>query len=91
MADVILRKGQAVAIKAAYQTRGFLLGPGEELGADPREFDRASHTPRLIQLQKGEICLALTEERGGQLLAKAERDGQIFACALLPDSYQPIT
>ena len=86
----IERKGQRLLIGSAYQARGYLLQVGEVVPNDPRTFDKASHPPRLIQLQKGEVCVALTAECEDQLLAKVERDGQVFACFLLPASYDVV-
>jgi len=90
MADVIPRKGQRVVVGSAYMARGFRLAAGEVLADDPQDFDRQAHAPKLVQLQKDEVCEALTGERAGQLYVKAERDGEVFACWLLPDSYDVI-
>jgi len=87
MGDVIPRQGKRVIIGSGYSARGFLIADGEVVPEDPRSFDRTTHAPRLVQLQKGEVCEALSGEHNGQLIARVERDGQTFACFLLPSSF----
>lgn len=87
MDELIPRAGKKLIIRAAYQARGFALSPGERLPEDPRAFDRAAHRPKLLQLSKGESVVGLTSERAGHVLARVERGGETYACALLPDSF----
>ena len=80
-------KGQPVISRASYQARGFLLEPGEALPASSQEFQVATHAPRLVQINKGDRLVAAMAGAAEKLYVRVERDGQSYACVLLPDSF----
>jgi hypothetical protein len=86
--DVMVHVGQRITSKSAYSARGFLLAHGETFPADPSTFDRGAHAPRLLQVEKGRAFEVLGELPNGQVFVRAEQNGSVFACLLLPDSYE---
>lgn len=83
-----LRPGQHVVAMSSYHARGFQLAEGEAFPDDASTFDRASHSPRLVSIAKGQRFAVLGALGGGQVFVRTAQDGAQYACLLLPGSFQ---